>query len=138
MSKQPPSAPTESTIGPYPTVSQVSRTPWHWKFTQHLRTTRPPPINIKSTSFGYNDVDSMLVQRWVPSEIYLFILALHTKLNNLRNIMCIRTIYISVKRILVYNVIEFGGAWKPCCTKFSMTLYCLPSSFTNNILDLLP
>ena len=48
MSKQPPTAPTESTIGPCPTVSQVSRTPWHWKFTQHLRTTRPPPESAKS------------------------------------------------------------------------------------------
>ena len=59
MSKQPPTAPTESTIGPCPTVSQVSRspcptvsqvsrTPWHWKFTQHPRTTRPPPESAKS------------------------------------------------------------------------------------------
>ena len=40
MSKQPPPAPTESTIGPCPTVIQVSRTPWHWKFNQHLRTTQ--------------------------------------------------------------------------------------------------
>ena len=42
MSKQPPPIPTASTIGPGPTVIQVSRTPRHWKFTQHLRTTRPP------------------------------------------------------------------------------------------------
>ena len=49
MSKQPPPAPTASTIGPCPTVIQVSRTPQHWKFTQHLRTTRPPhcPTVIK-------------------------------------------------------------------------------------------
>ena len=49
MSKQPPPAPTESTIGPCPTVSQVSRTPWHWKLTQHLRTTRPPPYKWTET-----------------------------------------------------------------------------------------
>ena len=42
MSKQPPSAPTASTIGSCPTIIQISRTPRHWKFTQHLRTTRPP------------------------------------------------------------------------------------------------
>ena len=42
MSKQPPPTPTASTIGPCPTVIQVSRTPRHCKFTQHLRTTRPP------------------------------------------------------------------------------------------------
>ena len=48
MSKQPPPAPTASTIGPCPTVFQVSRTPRHWKFTQHLRTTRPPPIGLKT------------------------------------------------------------------------------------------
>ena len=35
MSKQPPPAPNASTIGP-------CLTPRHWKFTQHLRTTRPP------------------------------------------------------------------------------------------------
>ena len=43
MSKQPPPAPTASTIGPCPTAIQLSRTPRHWKFAQHLRTTRPPP-----------------------------------------------------------------------------------------------
>ena len=53
MSKQPPPAPTASTIGPCPTVFQVSRTPRHWKFTQHLRTTRPPPV-----PFGVQDGDS--------------------------------------------------------------------------------
>ena len=40
--KHPPPAPTESTIGPCPTIIQISRTPRNWKFTQHLRTTRPP------------------------------------------------------------------------------------------------
>ena len=38
----PPPAPTASAIGPCPTIIQSSRTPRHWKFTQHLRTTRPP------------------------------------------------------------------------------------------------
>ena len=42
MSKQPPPAPTASAIGPCPTIIKISRTPWHWKFTQHHRTTRPP------------------------------------------------------------------------------------------------
>ena len=41
MSKQPPPAPTASATGPCPTIIQISRTPRHWKFTQHLRTTRP-------------------------------------------------------------------------------------------------
>ena len=44
MSKQPPTAPNASAVGPCPTLIQISRTPWHWKFTQHLRTTRPPPV----------------------------------------------------------------------------------------------
>ena len=35
MSKQPPPAPTARTIGPCPTVIQISRTPRHWKFSQH-------------------------------------------------------------------------------------------------------
>ena len=43
MSKQPQPAPTASTIGPCPTVIQVSRTTRQWMFTQRLRTNRPPP-----------------------------------------------------------------------------------------------
>ena len=50
MSKQPPSAPTASTIGPCPTIIQINRTPRHWKFTQHLRTTRPPRHDVDATS----------------------------------------------------------------------------------------
>ena len=45
-SKQPPPAPTASTVGPCPTITLISRTPRHWKFTQHLRTTRPPLTGI--------------------------------------------------------------------------------------------
>ena len=48
MSKQPPPAPTASAIGPCPTIIQISRTPRHWKFTQHLRTTRPPPSRLST------------------------------------------------------------------------------------------
>ena len=33
---------TASAIDPCPTIIQTSRTPQHRKFTQHLRTTRPP------------------------------------------------------------------------------------------------
>ena len=44
MSKPPPPAPTASAIGPCPTIIQISRTPRHWKFTQHHRTIRPPPF----------------------------------------------------------------------------------------------
>ena len=47
MSKQPPPAPIASAIGPCPTILQIRRTPRHWKFTQHLRTTRPSPDNSK-------------------------------------------------------------------------------------------
>ena len=46
MSKQPPPAPTASAVGPCPTIFQISRTPRHWKFTQHHRTTRPPPCKF--------------------------------------------------------------------------------------------
>ena len=42
MSKQPLPAPTASTVGPCPTTIQISWKPRHWKFTQQLRTTRPP------------------------------------------------------------------------------------------------
>ena len=47
MSKQPPPAPTASTIGQCPTLFQISRTPRHWKFTQHHRTTRPSPSQLE-------------------------------------------------------------------------------------------
>ena len=50
MSKQPPPAPTASAIGPCPTIIQTSRTPPHWKFTQHLRSTRPPPYNFRENA----------------------------------------------------------------------------------------
>ena len=43
MSKQPPPAPTASAVSPCPTMIQISWTPRHWKFTQHHRTTPPPP-----------------------------------------------------------------------------------------------
>ena len=50
MSKQPPPAPTASAIGPCPTIIQISKTPRHWKFTQHHRTTRPPPQDWTSAT----------------------------------------------------------------------------------------
>ena len=42
-SKQHPSAPTASAVGPCPTIFHISKTPRHWKFIQHHCTTRPPP-----------------------------------------------------------------------------------------------
>ena len=42
-----PPAPTASAAGPYPILIQISRTPQHRKFTQHHRTTRPPPCKAK-------------------------------------------------------------------------------------------
>ena len=47
MPKQPPPAPTASTIGPCPTIIQISRTPWHRKFNQDRRTTRPPTPSVR-------------------------------------------------------------------------------------------
>ena len=60
MSKQPPPAPTASAI------IQTSRTPRHWKFTQHLCTTRPPPKEKRNLKFSsdisetYNQPFSLL------------------------------------------------------------------------------
>ena len=34
---------TASAVGHCPTLIRISRTPRHWKVTQHHRTTRPPP-----------------------------------------------------------------------------------------------
>ena len=42
MSNPAPPSPTASEVGPCLTIIQISRTPRHWKFTQHLCTTRPP------------------------------------------------------------------------------------------------
>ena len=52
MSKQPPPAPTASATGPCPIIIQTSRTHRHWKFTQHLRTTPPPPFSLE----GYKQI----------------------------------------------------------------------------------
>ena len=41
MSKQPPPTSTINAVGPCPIIIQISRTPRHWKFTQHHRTTQP-------------------------------------------------------------------------------------------------
>ena len=45
MSKQLPPAPTASALCPCPTIIQISRTPRHWKLTQHHRTTRSLPTS---------------------------------------------------------------------------------------------
>ena len=44
MSKQPPPTPTGSTIGPCPTVIQISRALQNWKFTLHHCITGLPQI----------------------------------------------------------------------------------------------
>ena len=52
MSKQPPPAPTASATGPCPTIIQISRTPQHWKFTQHLRISRRALNDAKTAIAG--------------------------------------------------------------------------------------
>ena len=54
-----PHAPTGNAVGPCPTTIKISRTPRHWKFTQHHRTTRPPPINKDSDNMT-NDIQRNL------------------------------------------------------------------------------
>ena len=89
MSKQPPPAPTARAIGPCPTIIQTSRTPRHWKFTQHLRSTRPPPPPLigkrtaqKDTTIDItsdSQVNSNFPNRWSPASLtfnnyfYLFL-----------------------------------------------------------------
>ena len=48
--KQPPPAPTVSAVGPCITMIQISRTPRHWKFIQHHRTT--PSTTSKTIETG--------------------------------------------------------------------------------------
>ena len=91
MSKHPPPAPTTSAVSPCLTMIQISRTPRHWKFTQHHRTARPPrtPLHIGvgrfrklggqggansqqahdvvMTSMRRNDVASTSFRRHVPT-----------------------------------------------------------------------
>ena len=50
--RTPPPAPTASTIGPYPTIIKISRMPRQWKFTQNLRTTRPPRLTVSFTTLS--------------------------------------------------------------------------------------
>ena len=52
MSKQPPAAPTASAVSLCPTLTQISRMPRHWKFTQHHRTTRPPHAYFEKVEKG--------------------------------------------------------------------------------------
>ena len=42
-----PPAPTVSTVGPCLTLNQINKTPRHWKFTQHPRTTRLPRSHLE-------------------------------------------------------------------------------------------
>ena len=54
MSKQRPPSPTASAVGPCPTTIEMSRTPRHWKFTQHHRTTDPTTpyaLSLLTTNF---------------------------------------------------------------------------------------
>ena len=71
MSKQPPAAPTVSAVSPCPTLTKISRTPRHWKFTQHHRTTRPsPPYIFGASSFeieSFFRVDNLAVVHIVIS-----------------------------------------------------------------------
>ena len=46
MSRPPQPAPIASTVDPCPTIIQISRTPRHWKFTQHRKKKRC--VNDKS------------------------------------------------------------------------------------------
>ena len=73
MSKQPPPAPTASTVGPCPIIIQISRTPRHWKFTQHLRTTRPSPVRVcvclcVCLALMITGNSTRYIQRGIPSQ----------------------------------------------------------------------
>ena len=82
LSIQPPSAPTASTTGPCPTVIKVSRTPQHWKFTQHLCATRPPPNcpNSIPAPLPLNQRKQNL-RTYLHPKVYDYILGRATKLN---------------------------------------------------------
>ena len=53
MSRQPPPAPTASTIGPCPTFIQISRPPRHWKFPQDHR----PPLWENPKPYMFRTLD---------------------------------------------------------------------------------
>ena len=48
MSKQPPSAPTASAVGPCPTLIQTSRTPRTWKFIQDHRIVSKDAVAVRT------------------------------------------------------------------------------------------
>ena len=66
---RPAPAPTASTLGPCPTLIQISRTPRHWKFTQHLRATRPPQVIITTYNIGIKHCFSCINVCQVPTEV---------------------------------------------------------------------
>ena len=54
---------------------------------------------------------------------------LNTELNDLRKIICLRKSQVSVERISVCNVIE---------NVMEHGIHCLPCSYTNNVIDVIP
>ena len=57
MSKQPPTRTYCKCSRPLPYCNPNCRTPQHWKFTQHHRTTRPPRCSLWETSYGSQEID---------------------------------------------------------------------------------
>ena len=94
MSKQHPPAPTASVVGPCPTLIQISRTPRHWKFTQHHRTTRPPPNTMTNTTTVHARINKgNRMFKISPSSFYcLFILRLFFRFNILCLIFSLRAV----------------------------------------------
>ena len=62
---------------PLPYCNQNCRTPRHWKFTQHHRTTRPPPYVIGTLSLIFLWKISFLAQRVHVSEILRYFFQLY-------------------------------------------------------------
>ena len=58
-----PPAPTASAVGLCPTLIQISRTPRHWKFTQHHRTT-PSLLRIRENT---ERLDARRLELWMRS-----------------------------------------------------------------------
>ena len=97
MSKQPPPAPTASTVGPCPTIIQISWTPRHWKFTQHHRTTRPHPNIV--------EVDIVVV---VVEEVVVVVIVVVAVVIVVVSVVRVAVVVVVVVREVVVVVVILG------------------------------
>ena len=84
---------------PLPCCNQNCRTPRHWKFTQHFRTTRPPPSRTRATLLGYRSRSQSALKLCAHASIKL---------------VHVRTIFLSCMVGFENNVVQIIIITKQC------------------------